>query len=415
MAFSQALETLDARLAHAEARLATHSSSESSLDQLPWPSFDDSLNGIQAPEGAEEILGGDLLSDLNDPFPSSETSSEDVRSRKRRATLPNVRTAAEDTMPLFLPLLEFDIDSSLPCDELTQMRFRSLSPFLTTNRGIASLSNAIWLHAVSMIPEKYAQWEEHCYRSARHHLEKLETEDDSGTFMSIDALQAIILLALYEFNQMYFARAWLTIGKAMVRTPAFSRGCTQRPIGHNWKKGGGRFGLLSMWIGMLAVASPMNIDDKEPNCLKSLRAGFCGRCLRHLQNAHKANTEIDYTYDFWSKHYSIDQAINQTFSSSLKDLNIAPAMDSIGGLTDPNTVFLNMNMRATTICLHEAAVVQAAKSSLPATLIAESESRSLAAAQEIASIMKLIRTTSVHLSKVNPRPFLVERAPNIKS
>ena len=101
---------------------------------------------------------------------------------------------------------------------VNQMRFRSLSPFLTTNRGIASLSNAIWLHAVSMIPEKYAQWEEHCYRSARHHLEKLETEDDSGTFMSIDALQAIILLALYEFNQMYFARAWLTIGKAMVRS-----------------------------------------------------------------------------------------------------------------------------------------------------------------------------------------------------
>ena len=100
---------------------------------------------------------------------------------------------------------------------VNQARFRSLSTFLSTDRGIASLSNAIWLHAASMIPEKYARWEEHCYRSARHHLEKLETEENDGTFMSIDALQAVVLVALYEFKQMHFARAWLTIGKAMVR------------------------------------------------------------------------------------------------------------------------------------------------------------------------------------------------------
>ena len=101
---------------------------------------------------------------------------------------------------------------------LNQTRFRSLLPFLSTNHGIASLSNAIWLHAASLIPEKYVQWEGYCYRSARHHLEKLETEENNGNFMSIDALQAVTLIALYEFKQMYFARAWLTIGKAMVYT-----------------------------------------------------------------------------------------------------------------------------------------------------------------------------------------------------
>lgn len=100
---------------------------------------------------------------------------------------------------------------------VNQARFRSLSPFFSTDRGIASLSDAIWLHAASVVPERYAQWEEHCYRSARHHLERLETEENNGTFMSIDALQAVILIALYEFKQMHFGRAWLTIGKAMVR------------------------------------------------------------------------------------------------------------------------------------------------------------------------------------------------------
>lgn len=137
-----------------------------------------------------------------------------------------------------------------------------------------------------------------------------------------------------------------------------------------------------------------------------IMAGFCGRCLRHLQNAYKANVESEYTYDFWSNHYSIDLAINQILLSSLKHLNIVPTIDSIEGMADPNTMFLNMNMRATVICLHQAAVVQAKKASLPATLIAESENRTLTAAQEIATIMRLVRT-SIHLSKVKPNLSLV--------
>ena len=142
-------------------------------------------------------------------------------------------------------------------------------------------------------------------------------------------------------------------------------------------------------------------------------AGFCGRCLRHLQRAHKALAENDYTYDFWSNHYSIDLAINQTLLSPLKHLNITMDPDSIDGMTDPNTIFLNMNMRATIICLHQAAVVQAERSTLPATLIGESESRSLTAAQEIANIMKLVRRTSVHLSKVNTNLSLSIAMPNV--
>ncbi len=144
-------------------------------------------------------------------------------------------------------------------------------------------------------------------------------------------------------------------------------------------------------------------------------AGFCGRCLRHLQRAHKAHAENDYTYYFWSNHYSIDLAINQTLLSPLKHLNIAIDTNNIEGMTDPdpNTIFLNMNMRATIICLHQAAVVQAERSTLPATLIAESESRSLKAAQEIANIMKLVRRTSVHLSKVKTNLSLSIAMPNV--
>lgn len=129
---------------------------------------------------------------------------------------------------------------------VNQTRYRSLSPLMSTDRGIASLSNAIWLHASSLIPEKYRRWEDYCYRSARHHLEKQETEDNNGTFMSIDALQAIILIALYEFKQMYFARAWLTIGKAMVRSHQYKSTLMWHKLTHHGQRLAQMFGLHKM-------------------------------------------------------------------------------------------------------------------------------------------------------------------------
>ncbi|KAI4268294.1 MAG: hypothetical protein LQ337_007924 [Flavoplaca oasis] len=114
-----ALETLDARLANAEARLATHSSSESSLDQLTWPSFDaDCLNGLQPPQGAEQTDPPSDINDLFPPLPSSETSSEHNEVGKRRTTFSDMGEATEDTMPLFLSSLDSDIHTNLPRDEL---------------------------------------------------------------------------------------------------------------------------------------------------------------------------------------------------------------------------------------------------------------------------------------------------------
>ena len=130
-------------------------------------------------------------------------------------------------------------------------------------------------------------------------------------------------------------------------------------------------------------------------------AAFCGRCLKHLQNAHKADMESDFSYDFWTQHYSIDQAILQIFGSSLGHLTIPNGIDIVNGMSDPNVLFLNMNMRTTVICLHQAAVTQAEKASLPATVLVESEQRATTAAQEIANIMRITQN-AVHLSKVDP-------------
>ncbi|KAE8440935.1 hypothetical protein EG329_006174 [Mollisiaceae sp. DMI_Dod_QoI] len=62
------------------------------------------------------------------------------------------------------------------------------------------------------------------------------------------------------------------------------------------------------------------------------------------------------------------------------------------GSSIPNTIFLNMNLQSTIICLHQAATFKAEKQASAAgdTIASESKARCFAAAMQIASIMKKI-------------------------
>lgn len=59
------------------------------------------------------------------------------------------------------------------------------------------------------------------------------------------------------------------------------------------------------------------------------------------------------------------------------------------GVGNPNLVFMNMCLHTSTICLHQAAIFKAEKHRMPPKISAESKVRCIAAAVEIASIMKL--------------------------
>jgi len=59
------------------------------------------------------------------------------------------------------------------------------------------------------------------------------------------------------------------------------------------------------------------------------------------------------------------------------------------GCGDPNIVFMNMCLHTSTICLHQAAIFKAEKHRSLAKVSAESKMRCIAAAGEIANIMKL--------------------------
>jgi len=70
------------------------------------------------------------------------------------------------------------------------------------------------------------------------------------------------------------------------------------------------------------------------------------------------------------------------------------------GLSNPNIVFTNMNIHTSTICLHQAAIYKADKNNLPALISAESKVRCITAANEIASVMRMI--SHMDLSSMNP-------------
>lgn len=113
-------------------------------------------------------------------------------------------------------------------------------------------------------------------------------------------------------------------------------------------------------------------------------AHFFGLNLTHLHRPDPNDKEYDLQGEFWKRHRKMDN----------KMLNIAlslpPHLRLPAGVREPNVVFLNMGVHATTICLHQAAIFKAESNSLPSIMIEQSRTRCLLAAAEIATTMRLV-------------------------
>ncbi len=73
-------------------------------------------------------------------------------------------------------------------------------------------------------------------------------------------------------------------------------------------------------------------------------------------------------------------------------------------IRDMNVVFLHMNIHASSICLHQAAVLQAKKHNIDPNFIQQSRNRNLMGAEEITNIMRLI--SHIDASNVSGRRLL---------
>lgn len=115
-----------------------------------------------------------------------------------------------------------------------------------------------------------------------------------------------------------------------------------------------------------------------------LMACLFGRNLIHLHRPDVDDRDNDLNGEFWKRHRTMDNILLNTSLSMPSHLKLPH------GLSNPNIVFTNMNIHTSTICLHQAAIYKADKNHLPASISAESKVRCISAANEIASVMRMI-------------------------
>ena len=80
---------------------------------------------------------------------------------------------------------------------------------------VTSLSYAMATLGASIM-DGYTHIKDKCYQLSRKHLEICEREEDGANLISIEALQACILITHYELRGRGFARAWMTLGKYLI-------------------------------------------------------------------------------------------------------------------------------------------------------------------------------------------------------
>lgn len=132
-----------------------------------------------------------------------------------------------------------------------------------------------------------------------------------------------------------------------------------------------------------------------------LLACLFGRNLVHLHRPDVDDRDHDLNGEFWKRHRSMDNILLNT------SLCLPSHLKLPHGLGSPNIVFTNMCIHTSTICLHQAAIFKADKNRLPASVSAESKVRCITAANEIASIMRMI--SHLDLATVCLTPLMIYR------
>ncbi|KAF5870051.1 putative binuclear zinc transcription factor protein [Botrytis fragariae] len=367
-----------------------------------------------------------------------------------------------DDFPSTWEMIGLGIEEPLPLqeviDELHEIYFDNIHPSLPmihkyrylaamnlapNQRPPVSLRYAMWTLAASS-SEKYMNLKDHFYQRARKYMEMDTLKGFGESIISVSHAQVHILLASYEFRMMHFPRAWMSTGAAIrlcqmmglhrLDKPGLEvKQCLPPP--RDWTEREER--RRTFWMAFcedryasVGTGWPMTIDEKDitsdlpssedafnlskpertqtltdsmspqgasrlsPFAGVVLMASLFGRNLLHLHRSDPDYRDNDLNGEFWRRHRHMDNILLNTSLSLPFHLRLPH------GMANPNSVFLNMNIHASTICLHQAAIFKAQNNRLPDTVAAESKIRAISAANEITSIMKMI--SHMDLSTMNP-------------
>lgn len=120
-----------------------------------------------------------------------------------------------------------------------------------------------------------------------------------------------------------------------------------------------------------------------------LIAWFFGKNLKHLHRNENEDHPDDINGAFWKRHRELDGFLDSMRMFLPEHLTIPIGAKCV------NVMFLNLNLQAATICLHQAAILKAERYHIGSDLISKSTQRCIVAAGEIVEIMKATRDIKV--------------------
>ncbi|PHH59138.1 hypothetical protein CDD81_3696 [Ophiocordyceps australis] len=243
----------------------------------------------------------------------------------------------------------------MPIINRTRFQAEISQPFASTEAQ--ALANAIGALGAFSVPDLRC-YVDRCYEEARNLLDVCERQESGQALTNVNVLQACALLTLYEFKRPNFARAWMTLGRAIRLA---------KMMGFGGGNGAGQPCIVTPWGARMQLPVPSGTGDMEErrrtfwvlyvfDAFSSLRtntglsfsppmhvalpsqgeypdlgpdmpslhqvfeaegkpslSSFAGttimvslyqRCFEHIQSSqHEAS------HAFWETHYSIDKAL----------------------------------------------------------------------------------------------------------
>lgn len=124
--------------------------------------------------------------------------------------------------------------------------------------------------------------------------------------------------------------------------------------------------------------------------------------MKHMHHARRDDNPQDFEYGkYWNRHRELDNLVSSAFMYLPESFRLPKH------LKDPVAVHTNLNLHASTICLHNRAYEVAIEQNLPEHIKMVSKTRLETTAQEIVNIVKLTSHSNTGYVSINPVPAAV--------
>ncbi|KAM3560269.1 hypothetical protein MY1884_003017 [Beauveria asiatica] len=305
-------------------------------------------------------------------------------------------------------------------------------------RPAMCLQNAIWALA-SHGHVKYDAYSDIFYRRARHYIEADEMRDAGEHFITLNHAQTWVILATYEAKKMHFTRASMSCSRSvricqMMGLDRLDGGIDDLPpaLGpaRSWieleerrRVFWGAFAIdchASISTGWPYLINAEDIMTRLPASEAAFSsgeeektahlhqvfegapyAGFAGTIvtcqlfksiLRHVHRPKPDDNPADLAHGgFWKRHRELDNQLSSVFMFLPERFQL-PA-----NTRDPGAVHVNLNLHASIICLHHAALELAEMHHHSQSIIDESLRRLRTSAEEVVNISGLVGMGNIPL------------------